>query len=41
MSSEELEKLQEIYGALYDELKLMPEGAARCCGGEQLLPPEC
>uniref|UniRef100_H2SE22 Vesicle transport through interaction with t-SNAREs 1B n=1 Tax=Takifugu rubripes TaxID=31033 RepID=H2SE22_TAKRU len=35
MSSEEFEKLQEIYRALYDELKLMPESAPRCCGEER------
>lgn len=33
MSSEEFEKLHEIYKSLYDELKLMPDRAARCHGG--------
>lgn len=37
MSSEEFEKLQEIFRALYDELKLMPEGAARSSGGNSAL----
>lgn len=36
MSSEEFEKLQEIYRALYDELKLMPESAPRSYGGNLL-----
>lgn len=36
MSSEEFEKLQEIYRALYDELKLMPESAPRGSGGKLL-----
>ncbi|KAM8915647.1 vesicle transport through interaction with t-SNAREs homolog 1B [Spinachia spinachia] len=30
MSSEEFEKLQEIYKSLYEELKLMPERVLRC-----------
>lgn len=34
MSSEEFEKLQEIYRSLYDELKLMPDRAQRCYGGK-------
>ncbi|XP_068608088.1 vesicle transport through interaction with t-SNAREs homolog 1B [Brachionichthys hirsutus] len=34
MSSEEFEKLQEIYKSLYDELKLMPEKALGCHGEE-------
>ncbi|XP_076013523.1 vesicle transport through interaction with t-SNAREs homolog 1B isoform X2 [Genypterus blacodes] len=35
MSSEEFEKLHEIYGSLYEELKLIPERAARCHGEER------
>uniref|UniRef100_A0A8D3ACD5 Vesicle transport through interaction with t-SNAREs 1B n=1 Tax=Scophthalmus maximus TaxID=52904 RepID=A0A8D3ACD5_SCOMX len=35
MSSEELEKLQEIFRSLYDELKLMPERAATSHGEER------
>lgn len=34
MSSEEFEKLHEIYRSLYDELKLMPERAVGCHGGK-------
>ena len=34
MSSEEFEKLHEIYKSLYEELKLMPEKAAKCYGGK-------
>lgn len=37
MSSEEFEKLDEIYKSLYDELKLMPERALRCHGGKQFV----
>ncbi|XP_077586778.1 vesicle transport through interaction with t-SNAREs homolog 1B [Stigmatopora nigra] len=35
MSSEEFEKLHEIYGSLYDELKLMPERLLRSHGEEK------
>lgn len=35
MSSEEFEKLHEIYRSLYEELKLVPERALRCQGGKQ------
>ncbi|XP_037652471.1 vesicle transport through interaction with t-SNAREs homolog 1B [Sebastes umbrosus] len=35
MSSEEFEKLHEIYKSLYEELKLMPERALRCHGEER------
>ncbi|XP_036397629.1 vesicle transport through interaction with t-SNAREs homolog 1B [Megalops cyprinoides] len=35
MSSEEFEKLHEIYRSLYDELKLMPDRASRCHGEEK------
>nr|XP_046269389.1 vesicle transport through interaction with t-SNAREs homolog 1B [Scatophagus argus] len=35
MSSEEFEKLHEIYRSLYDELKLMPERALGCYGEER------
>ncbi|KAM8736360.1 vesicle transport through interaction with t-SNAREs homolog 1B [Acanthopagrus schlegelii] len=35
MSSEEFEKLHEIYRSLYDELKLMPERALGCHGEER------
>lgn len=35
MSSEEFEKLHEIYRSLYDELKLMPERALTCHGEER------
>ncbi|XP_069016788.1 vesicle transport through interaction with t-SNAREs homolog 1B [Embiotoca jacksoni] len=35
MSSEEFEKLHEIYLSLYEELKLMPERALRCHGEER------
>ncbi|XP_048842367.1 vesicle transport through interaction with t-SNAREs homolog 1B [Brienomyrus brachyistius] len=35
MSSEEFEKLHEIFKSLYDELKLMPDKAARCHGEER------
>lgn len=34
MSSEELEKLHEMYKSLYEEVKLMPERVQRCQGGE-------
>ncbi|KAG8013123.1 Vesicle transport through interaction with t-SNAREs-like protein 1B [Nibea albiflora] len=37
MSSEEFEKLHEIYRSLYDELKLMPDRALRSHGGKQTL----
>ncbi len=37
MSSEEFEKLHEMYISLYDEVKLMPERAQRCQGGKQTL----
>ena len=33
MSSEEFEKLQEIYKSLYDEMKLMPERVLKSSGG--------
>lgn len=35
MSSEEFEKLHEIYKSLYEELKLMPEKAVKCYGEEK------
>uniref|UniRef100_H2M1Y0 Vesicle transport through interaction with t-SNAREs 1B n=1 Tax=Oryzias latipes TaxID=8090 RepID=H2M1Y0_ORYLA len=35
MSSEEFEKLQEIYRSLYEELKLIPDRAAKCHGEER------
>uniref|UniRef100_A0A673BYB2 Vesicle transport through interaction with t-SNAREs 1B n=1 Tax=Sphaeramia orbicularis TaxID=375764 RepID=A0A673BYB2_9TELE len=35
MSSEEFEKLHEIYRSLYDEIKLMPERALKCHGEER------
>ncbi|XP_068194607.1 vesicle transport through interaction with t-SNAREs homolog 1B [Antennarius striatus] len=35
MSSEEFEKLHEIYRSLYDELKLIPEKAVGCHGEER------
>ncbi|XP_030626825.1 vesicle transport through interaction with t-SNAREs homolog 1B [Chanos chanos] len=35
MSSEEFEKLHEIYKSLYEELKLMPERVLRCHGEEK------
>ncbi|XP_043110926.1 vesicle transport through interaction with t-SNAREs homolog 1B [Puntigrus tetrazona] len=35
MSSEEFEKLHEMYSSLYDEVKLMPERAQRCQGEER------
>lgn len=35
MSSEEFEKLHDIYRSLYDELKLMPERALSCHGEER------
>ncbi|KAK6304880.1 hypothetical protein J4Q44_G00254660 [Coregonus suidteri] len=35
MSSEEFEKLQEIYKSLYDELKLMPDRLLKCQGEEK------
>lgn len=35
MSSEEFEKLHEIYRSLYEELKLMPEKALKCHGEER------
>lgn len=34
MSSEEFEKLHEIYRSLYEELKLIPERALSCHGGK-------
>lgn len=34
MSSEEFEKLHEIYRSLYDELKLMPERVLKSHGGK-------
>lgn len=34
MSSEEFEKLHEIYRSLYDELDLMPQRIMRCHGGK-------
>lgn len=37
MSSEEFEKLHEMYISLYDEVKLMPERAQRCQGGTSTL----
>ncbi|CAL8283817.1 unnamed protein product [Lota lota] len=35
MSSEEFEKLHEIYNSLYEELRLIPEKAPRCHGEEK------
>ncbi|XP_024130146.1 vesicle transport through interaction with t-SNAREs homolog 1B [Oryzias melastigma] len=35
MSSEEFEKLHEIYKSLYDELKLIPERVTKCHGEER------
>uniref|UniRef100_A0A8C7X3P0 Vesicle transport through interaction with t-SNAREs 1B n=1 Tax=Oryzias sinensis TaxID=183150 RepID=A0A8C7X3P0_9TELE len=35
MSSEEFEKLQEIFRSLYEELKLIPDRAAKCHGEER------
>lgn len=35
MSSEEFEKLHEIYRSLYEELKLIPERALKCHGEER------
>ncbi|XP_062325576.1 vesicle transport through interaction with t-SNAREs homolog 1B [Osmerus eperlanus] len=35
MSSEEFEKLQEIYKSLYDEMKLMPERVLKSSGEEK------
>lgn len=35
MSSEEFEKLHEIYRSLYEEIKLMPEKALKCHGEER------
>uniref|UniRef100_A0A8C6S1N3 Vesicle transport through interaction with t-SNAREs 1B n=1 Tax=Neogobius melanostomus TaxID=47308 RepID=A0A8C6S1N3_9GOBI len=35
MSSEEFEKLHEMYRSLYDELKLLPERALKCNGEER------
>ncbi|TNN64152.1 Vesicle transport through interaction with t-SNAREs 1B [Liparis tanakae] len=35
MSSEEFEKLHEIYKSLYEEIKLMPERALTCHGEER------
>ena len=35
MSSEEFEKLHEIYRSLYEELKLMPERALKSQGGKK------
>lgn len=35
MSSEEFEKLHEIYRSLYEEIKLMPERALKCHGEER------
>ncbi|XP_037550440.1 vesicle transport through interaction with t-SNAREs homolog 1B [Nematolebias whitei] len=35
MSSEEFEKLHEIYKSLFDELKLIPERALKCHGEER------
>ncbi|CAM4726226.1 hypothetical protein PO909_019559 [Leuciscus waleckii] len=35
MSSEELEKLHEMYKSLYEEVKLMPERVQRCQGEER------
>uniref|UniRef100_A0A3P9K053 Vesicle transport through interaction with t-SNAREs 1B n=1 Tax=Oryzias latipes TaxID=8090 RepID=A0A3P9K053_ORYLA len=35
MSSEEFEKLKEIYRSLYEELKLIPDRAAKCHGEER------
>ncbi|KAM4625016.1 vesicle transport through interaction with t-SNAREs homolog 1B [Polymixia lowei] len=35
MSSEEFEKLHEIYNSLYEELKLMPDRVLKCHGEEK------
>ncbi|XP_059209238.1 vesicle transport through interaction with t-SNAREs homolog 1B [Centropristis striata] len=35
MSSEEFEKLHEMYQSLYEELKIMPERALKCHGEER------
>lgn len=35
MSSEEFEKLHEMYRSLYDELKLLPDRALKCNGEER------
>uniref|UniRef100_A0A4W5R3H4 Vesicle transport through interaction with t-SNAREs 1B n=1 Tax=Hucho hucho TaxID=62062 RepID=A0A4W5R3H4_9TELE len=35
MSSEEFEKLQEIFASLYDELKLIPDRLLKCQGEEK------
>ncbi|KPP63430.1 vesicle transport through interaction with t-SNAREs1B-like [Scleropages formosus] len=35
MSSEEFEKMHDIYKSLYDELKVMPERISRCHGEER------
>uniref|UniRef100_A0A673LIZ8 Vesicle transport through interaction with t-SNAREs homolog 1B-like n=1 Tax=Sinocyclocheilus rhinocerous TaxID=307959 RepID=A0A673LIZ8_9TELE len=35
MSTEEFEKLHEMYRSLYEEVKLMPERAQRCQGEER------
>ncbi|KAJ8289655.1 hypothetical protein GJAV_G00003780 [Gymnothorax javanicus] len=35
MSSEEFEKLHEVYKSLYDELKLMPDRSSGCHGEEK------
>lgn len=35
MSSEEFEKLHEIYNSLFDELKLIPDRALKCHGEEK------
>ncbi|XP_026194653.1 vesicle transport through interaction with t-SNAREs homolog 1B [Anabas testudineus] len=35
MSSEEFEKLHEIYRSLYEDIKLMPERALKCQGEER------
>lgn len=35
MSSEEFEKLHEIYRSLYDELQSMPQRILRCHGEER------
>lgn len=37
MSSEEFEKLHEMYRSLYEELKLMPDKAQKSHGGKYLL----
>lgn len=36
MSSEEFEKLHEIFKSLYDELQLIPDKALRCHGGKHI-----